>query len=208
MGLFNYPILMSADILMFNANIVPVGQDQKQHVEMTRDIASRFNHLYGEIFTIPEASIEKDKGILPGIDGRKMSKSYENIIPIFLNKDELRKKVMKIKTDSKEPGEPKNSENSTVFNLYRAFASAKDTEEFKKSFEEGISWGEAKEILFSLLEDSIRPYKENYQELIKDPLSLEKILLSGAEKALDISLPIIKQVRKAVGIRSFGDIPK
>ena len=208
MGLFNYPILMSADILIFNANIVPVGQDQKQHVEMTRDIASRFNHLYGEIFTIPEASIEKDKGILPGIDGRKMSKSYENIIPIFLNKDELRKKVMKIKTDSKEPGEPKNSENSTVFNLYRAFASAKDTEEFKKSFEEGISWGEAKEILFSLLEDSIRPYKENYQELIKDPLSLEKILLSGAEKALDISLPIIKQVRKAVGIRSFGDIPK
>lgn len=204
MGLFNYPILMSADILMFNADIVPVGQDQKQHVEMTRDIAVKFNNQYGKIFTIPEVSIEKDTGVLPGTDGRKMSKSYQNIIPIFLNKDELRKKVMKIKTDSKVPGEPKDCENSTVFVLYRAFASTKDTLEFRKSLEEGMSWGEAKELLFDLLENQIEPYKENYQELVKDPIFLEKILLLGAEKALDISSPIIKEVRRAVGIRSFG----
>ena len=151
MGLFNYPILMCADILLFNADIVPVGQDQKQHVEMTRDIAVKFNNQYGKIFTIPEVSIEKDTGVLPGTDGRKMSKSYQNIIPIFLNKDELRKKVMKIKTDSKVPGEPKDCENSTVFVLYRAFASTKDTLEFRKSLEEGMSWGEAKELLFDLL---------------------------------------------------------
>ena len=205
MGLFNYPILMSADILMFNADIVPVGQDQKQHVEMTRDIASRFNHHYGEIFTIPTVSIEKDAGVLPGIDGRKMSKSYKNVIPIFLDKEELRKKIMKIKTDSKEPGETKETENSSIFSIYRAFASKEQTKSLQVLYNEGVAWSEAKELLFELLENKIKPLRQNYKEFIKDKANLEKTLLLGAEKALDISTPIINQVRKAVGIRSFGD---
>ena len=203
MGLFNYPILMSADILMFNADVVPVGKDQKQHVEMTRDIAAKFNHQYGEIFTIPEVSIEEDAGILPGTDGRKMSKSYKNVIPIFLSKDELRKNIMKIKTDSKVPGEPKEPNNSTIFSLYSAFASIEQTGEFQNLFKKGIAWGEAKDLLFNLLEHEIKPFRERYQELVKDPADLERILHQGAQKALDISSPIIKEVRKAVGIRSF-----
>ena len=205
MGLFNYPVLMAADILMFNADMVPVGQDQKQHVEMTRDIALRFNHHYGEVFKVPDVSIEENAGTLPGIDGRKMSKSYKNVIPIFLNKDDLRKRIMKIKTDSKEPGEPKEIEESSIFNIYRAFASEKLTTELTNKYEEGIAWGEAKELLFELLEEKISPLRKNYEVIIDDRAGLEKILLSGAEKALDVSTPIINEVRQAVGIRGFGD---
>ena len=205
MGLFNYPVLMAADILMFNADVVPVGQDQKQHVEMTRDIALRFNHHYGEVFTIPDVSIEEDAGVLPGTDGRKMSKTYQNTIPIFLKKDDLRKKIMKIKTDSKEPGEPKEINESSIFSIYRAFASEDQTKNLANQYQEGIAWGEAKELLFELLEEKINPFRKNYEELIKDRSALEKILLLGAQKALDISTPIIKQVRQAVGIREFGD---
>ena len=196
---------MAADILMFNADIVPVGQDQKQHVEMTRDIALRFNHHYGEVFTVPDVSIEEDAGTLPGIDGRKMSKSYKNVIPIFLNKDDLRKRIMKIKTDSKEPGEPKEIDESSIFNIYRAFASEKLTKELTNKYKEGIAWGEAKELLFELLEEKISPLRKSYEVLIDDKAELEKILLSGAEKALDVSTPIISKVRQAVGIRGFGD---
>jgi tryptophanyl-tRNA synthetase len=205
MGLFNYPVLMAADILMFNADVVPVGQDQKQHVEMTRDIALRFNHHYGEVFTIPDVSIEEDAGLLPGTDGRKMSKSYQNVIPIFLKKDDLRKRIMKIKTDSKEPGEPKEINESSIFSIYRAFASDKQTKNLANQYQEGIAWGEAKELLFELLEEKINPFRKNYEELIKDRPGLEKILLLGAQKALDVSTPIIKQVRRAGGIREFGD---
>ena len=205
MGLFNYPVLMAADILMFNADMVPVGQDQKQHVEMTRDIALRFNHHYGEVFTVPDVSIEEDAGTLPGIDGRKMSKSYKNVIPIFLNKDDLRKRIMKIKTDSKEPGEPKEIDDSSIFNIYRAFATEKLTNELSNKYDEGIAWGEAKELLFELLEEKISPLRKNYEVIIDDRAGLEKILLSGAEKALDVSTPIINEVRQAVGIRGFGD---
>ena len=205
MGLFNYPVLMAADILMFNADMVPVGQDQKQHVEMTRDIALRFNHHYGDVFTVPDASIEEDAGTLPGIDGRKMSKSYKNVIPIFLNKDDLRKRIMKIKTDSKEPGEPKEIDESSIFNIYRAFATEKLTKELTNKYKEGIAWGEAKELLFELLEEKISPLRKNYEVIIDDRAGLEKILLLGAEKALDVSTPIINKVRQAVGIRGFGD---
>ena len=205
MGLFNYPVLMAADILMFNADMVPVGQDQKQHVEMTRDIALRFNHHYGEVFKVPDVSIEENAGTLPGIDGRKMSKSYKNVIPIFLNKDDLRKRIMKIKTDSKEPGEPKEIDNSSIFNIYRAFASEKLTKDLTNKYDEGIAWGEAKELLFELLEEKISPLRKNYEVIIDDRAGLEKILLSGAEKALDVSTPIINEVRQAVGIRGFGD---
>ncbi|MAS59156.1 MAG: tryptophan--tRNA ligase [Gammaproteobacteria bacterium] len=204
MGLYNYPILMAADILMFNADIVPVGQDQKQHLEMTRDIASKFNNHYGQIFTIPDISTAEDAGVLPGTDGRKMSKSYKNVVPIFLDTNELRQKIMKIKTDSKEPGEPKEPKNSSIFSIYRAFASIDETKKFRDNYHEGIGWGAAKELLFELLEDQIQPLRKNYKELVKDKENLEQILLLGAEKALDISTPVIKKVRKAVGIRSFG----
>jgi len=205
MGLFNYPVLMAADILMFNADIVPVGQDQKQHVEMTRDIALRFNHNYGEVFVIPDVSIEQDAGVLPGLDGRKMSKSYKNVIPIFINKDDLRKRIMQIKTDSKEPGEPKEIEKSSIFNIYRAFASEELTEDLANKYKKGISWREAKELLFELLEKKISPYRKNYEALIDDRVGLERVLLTGAEKALDVSTPLIQTVRRAVGIRGFGD---
>ena len=205
MGLFNYPVLMAADILIFNADKVPVGQDQKQHVEMTRDIALRFNHHYGEVFTIPDVSIEENSGTLPGIDGKKMSKSYKNVIPIFLNTDDLRKRIMKIKTDSKEPGEPKDIDESSIFNIYRAFATKKQSEELANKYKEGLAWGEAKELLFELLEEKIGPLRQNYEMFIEDRKGLERILHSGAEKALDVSTPIINEVRHAVGIRGFED---
>lgn len=150
-------------------------------------------------------SIEKDAGVLPGTDGRKMSKSYQNAIPIFLKKDDLRKRIMKIKTDSKEPGEPKEINESSIFSIYRAFASDNQTKNLANQYQEGIAWGEAKELLFELLEEKINPFRKNYEELIKDRSALEKILLLGAQKALDVSTPIIEQVRQAVGIREFGD---
>ena len=205
MALYSYPVLMAADILMFKSTHVPVGQDQKQHLEMTRDIAQRFNHHFGDIFVIPEVVIERDASVLPGLDGRKMSKSYKNVIPIFLDKDELRKKIMKIKTNSKEPGEAKETKNSSIFSIYRAFASKEQTKILQVLYKEGVAWSEAKELLFELLENKIKPLRQNYKELIKDKANLEKTLLLGAEKALDISTPIINQVRKAVGIRSFGN---
>jgi len=206
MGLFNYPILMAADILMFNADIVPVGLDQKQHVEMTRDIALRFNHHYGEIFRIPEALIPESAGTLPGLDGRKMSKSYQNFIPIFLSSEELRRHVMKIKTDSKEPGEKKDIENSSIFNIFNAFASEEETSNLMKLYEEGISWGDAKEMLYSLLNEKLTPYRENYDDLIEDINEVEKILTNGAEKALDISSPLMHKIRKSLGIKKFSNL--
>ena len=134
-----------------------------------------------------------------------MSKTYQNTIPIFLKKNDLRKKIMKIKTDSKEPGEPKEIDESSIFNIYRAFASEKLTKQLTNKYKEGIAWGEAKELLFELLEEKISPLRKNYEVFIDDRAGLEKILLKGAEKALDVSTPIINKVRQAVGIRGFGD---
>ena len=203
MGLFNYPILMAADILMFKADSVPVGQDQKQHIEMTRDIALKFNHQYGQILTIPEAVIDENTGILPGIDGRKMSKSYENTIPIFSSEDKLRKVVMKIQTNSLEPGEPKDSSDSNIFSIYKAISTKKNIEELNRLFLEGIAWGEAKNILFEELNSFLKPFQEEYNKIIKDKSFVEKILVEGSEKALSVSEPIIKDVRQAVGIQGF-----
>ena len=203
MGLFNYPILMAADILMFNADEVPVGQDQKQHLEMTRDIANRFNHHYGEVFTIPEAVISDDTGILPGIDGQKMSKSYNNTIPAFIDTNKLKKLVNKIKTNSLEPGEPKDTEDCTIFTLYKAFATPEQIVDFEQAYKNGISWGEAKTQLFNLLEEFIQPYRNEYQEICKDRNFVEKTLREGAEKAIEVSTPILEEIRKRVGIKSF-----
>ncbi len=203
MGLFNYPILMAADILMFNADEVPVGQDQKQHIEMTRDIANRFNHHYGDVFTIPEAVISDETGILPGIDGQKMSKSYGNTIPAFIDTTKLKKLVNKIKTNSLEPGVPKETRDCTVFSLYKAFASPDQVLNMEEAYENGISWGEAKNQLYGLLEEFISPYREEYQRISQDRGYVEQTLKEGAEKAMQVSSPILESVRKKVGIKGF-----
>jgi len=203
MGLFNYPILMAADILMFKADSVPVGQDQKQHIEMTRDIALKFNHHYGDILIPPEAIIDEHTGVLPGIDGRKMSKSYNNTIPVFSEEEALQKVIMKIKTNSLEPGEPKDSLDCNIFNIYKAISTKEKVNDFKNLYEEGIAWGEAKKVLFEELYSFLRPFNDEYNKIIKDKSFVEKTLIEGSEKALSISEPIIREVRQAIGIKGF-----
>ncbi len=205
-GLFMYPVLMAADILMFNAHQVPVGRDQIQHIEMARDIASSFNHLYGEHFTLPEAVTEDHVALLPGLDGRKMSKSYDNTIPLFAPKEQLRKLIMGILTDSRAPGEPKDTEGSALFQLYQAFASAEETAALAKAYADGIAWGEAKQVLFDRLEREIAPMREVYDALIQNPVQIEKTLKAGAEKARAIATPFTARLRHAVGLRSLADL--
>ena len=204
MALYSYPILMAADILMFKSTRVPVGRDQKQHVEMTRDIAQRFNHHFGELFTIPEAVISDDTAVLQGLDGRKMSKSYDNTIPLFADEKRLRKLVMKIKTNSLEPGEPKETGDSTLFQIYKAFASASETAAIEKRYADGIAWGEMKQELFEYINEHIKPARAQYQRLMDDPAIVEQELLKGAEKAREISVPFLDEIRNAVGIRKLG----
>ena len=204
MALYSYPILMAADILMFRSTKVPVGRDQQQHVEMTRDIAQRFNHRYGNIFTIPEAAISDSTAVLAGLDGRKMSKSYNNIIPLFADEKSLRKLIMKIKTNSLEPGEPKDTAGSTLYDIYRAFATEDEVRNIEKKYAEGIAWGEMKEVLFEYINEHIKPARDEYQRLIDDPAIVEKELLKGAEKAREISVPYLAEIRHAVGIRKLG----
>ncbi|WP_341303720.1 tryptophan--tRNA ligase [Pseudomonas sp. TMP25] len=206
MGLFSYPVLMAADILMFNAHKVPVGRDQIQHVEMARDIAQRFNHLFGngkELFTLPEAVIEEDVATLPGLDGRKMSKSYDNTIPLFGSAKQLKDAVARIVTDSKLPGEAKDPDNSHLFTLYQAFAAPTQQADFRAALLEGLGWGEAKQALVTLLEAELGEARERYQALISKPADLEDILLAGAAKARKIATPFLGELREAVGLRSF-----
>ena len=203
MGLFNYPILMAADILMFNADLVPVGQDQKQHIEMARDIALKFNHHYGELLTLPEAQISEETGILPGIDGRKMSKSYQNTISIFSDETLLEKTIMKIKTNSLQPGVPKDPADSIIFSIFKAISSEADIADFHKRYEDGISWGDAKKALFGNLNDFLLPFKAEYTKIIQDRSYVESILVDGSKKALEVSTPLIEKVRKSVGIKGF-----
>ena len=202
-GLFMYPVLMAADILMFNAHRVPVGRDQIQHIEMARDIASSFNHLYGEHFVLPEAQIEETVATLPGLDGRKMSKSYDNTIPLFASPDQLKKLIAGIKTDSRAPGEPKDTEGSALFQIYQAFASAEETEQLRKDYETGISWADAKQKLFDRIDLEISPMRATYEELMSHPERLEALLLAGATKARKIATPFTTKVRHAVGLRDL-----
>ena len=204
MGLFNYPILMAADILLFNAKRVPVGKDQIQHIEMARDIGGRFNYLYGEHFAIPEAEVSEETATLSGLDGRKMSKSYDNTIPLFAPEKQLRKLVMKIKTNSLEPGQPKDPETCTLFGIYRAFASKEETQEIRRRYEEGIAWGEMKQCLFEYLNDHLMTARERYEALIQSPDKIEEALQEGAEKARSYSVPFMKQIRASVGIRGLS----
>ncbi len=204
MALYSYPILMAADILMFKSTRVPVGRDQKQHVEMTRDIAQRFNHHYGDILVMPEAVIDDNTAVLSGLDGRKMSKSYNNTIPLFADEKKLRKLIMKIKTNSLEPGEPKETEGSTLFEIYRAFANEDEVADIKKRYAEGIAWGEMKQVLFEYINEHIKPARGEYQRLIDDPAVVEQELMKGAEKAREISVPYLDEIRYAVGIRKLA----
>lgn len=204
MALYSYPILMSADILMFKATKVPVGRDQKQHVEMARDIAQRFNHHFGDVLVPPEAVIGENTALLGGLDGRKMSKSYNNTIPLFAAEKALRKLIMKIKTNSLEPGEPKATEGSTLFDIYRAFASETETQEIEKRYAEGIAWGEMKKLLFEYINEHMKPAREEYERLIADPAIVEAELQKGAVKAREVAVPYMEKIRNAIGIRKLG----
>ncbi len=204
MGLFSYPVLMAADILMFNAHQIPVGRDQIQHVEMARDIAQRFNHHYGEHFALPQALVDDDVPLLQGLDGRKMSKSYGNTIPLFLTEKQLKKHINKIKTNLLEPGEPKDPDSSSVFQIWQAFATPEQTAAMREEFAKGIAWGEAKKQLFELVNAELAPARERYEALIGAPAEIEEILQAGAQRARVLSQPFMDKVRRAVGIRPLA----
>jgi len=207
-GLFMYPVLMAADILMFNAHQVPVGRDQVQHIEMARDIAQRFNHLYGEHFTPPEAAIEESVATLPGLDGRKMSKSYDNHIPLFAPRQQLKKLIAGIVTDSRAPGEAKETDGSALFQIYQAFANAEEAAAMRQAYADGIGWADAKQMLFERIDLEISPLRERYAALMAAPDKIEEILLAGAEKARKVATPFTAELRRAVGLRDLRTAAK
>jgi tryptophanyl-tRNA synthetase len=206
-GLFMYPVLMGADILMFNAHQVPVGRDQIQHIEMARDMAASFNHLYGEHFVLPEAAIEESVATLPGLDGRKMSKSYDNTIPLFAPREQLHKAIMGIVTDSRAPGQPKDPEGSALFQIYQAFASPAETAALRQAYAEGIAWSDAKQLLFERIDREVAPMRDTYQSLMAHPGRIEDILHAGAAKARKLSVPFMARLREAVGLRDLRTQP-
>lgn len=211
-GLFMYPVLMAADILIFKANRVPVGRDQIQHIEMARDFAQRFNHVYGqEFFPLPEVVIDEQVATLAGLDGRKMSKSYHNTIPLFAPRAELKKLVFSILTDSRAPGEPKSTEGSALFQMYQAFATPEQTAAFAQAFAEGISWGDAKQQLFERIDSEITPLRERYDALMAEPEKIETLLRRrGQQLREQFAVPLLKELRHAVGLRDLstaGDVP-
>ena len=204
MGLYSYPILMAADILMFNAHHIPVGKDQIQHIEMCRDIAMRFNHTYGEHFVLPEAMVDEgEPKVLSGLDGRKMSKSYGNIIPLFAPADELKKLISQITTNSLQPGEAKDPDSCTLFEIYSAFANPEETLLVRQAYANGIGWGDMKGQLFEYLNDYLTPARKRYEEIMTDPAYIEAELQKGAAKARTHSEPFMQRLRSAVGIMSL-----
>ena len=205
-GLFMYPVLMAADILLFNADKVPVGRDQVQHIEMARDFAQRFNHLFGgEYFALPEAAIEENVATLPGLDGRKMSKSYDNTIPLFAPRAEMKKLIASIVTDSRLPGEAKEAEGSHVFQLYQAFANAEETAQMRQAFAGGIGWGDAKQKLFERIDAEVAPMRERYEALVAKPAEIESILCDGARRLREkYATPFLAELRHAVGLRDLS----
>ncbi|QRP63424.1 tryptophan--tRNA ligase [Rhodanobacter sp. FDAARGOS 1247] len=208
-GLYMYPVLMAADILAFDANQVPVGRDQIQHIEMARDLGQRFNHLHGhEFFVLPEALIEEQVATLPGLDGRKMSKSYDNTIPLFAGGSKpLREAIMRIVTDSRLPGEPKDPDDCALFTIFRAFGSETETAAFRQSLLDGIGWGEAKQLLYERIEAEVAPMRERYEALMADPAAIETILQQGAQKARAIATPKLAALREVLGLRAMTTAP-
>ena len=210
-GLYMYPVLMAADILIFNAHEVPVGRDQIQHIEMARDIAQRFNHQYQwellynkAMFTLPEARTEENVATLPGTDGRKMSKSYNNTIPLWLPAEDLKKAILGIVTDSRAPGEPKDPDTSNVFAIYQAFASTEEAAAMRQAFADGIGWGDAKQKLFERVDAELTVPRARYKELIDKHEFIEQQLRTGADKAKKLSEPLMEKLRWAVGIRNLN----
>ena len=201
-GLFSYPILMASDILCPNATHVPVGKDQQQHLEITRDIAEKFNKKFGNIFNIPEAVINEEKTVL-GTDGRKMSKSYNNIIPLLSGEDELKKSVMKIITNSQEPGEKKEWEDNILSSIYSSFADEHSIKELQNKFSDGIGWGDAKKIVFEELNKLLTPIREKHAELKSKENYLEEILQSNAKKVRAFTKPLLAEVKNSIGISKF-----
>jgi len=225
-GLYMYPVLMAADILIFNANKVPVGRDQVQHIEMARDIGQRFNYIYGggakwdgmkwdsvqwdekgkEFFVLPEAVVDENVATLPGLDGRKMSKSYDNTIPLWLDPPQLRKAILGIVTNSQPPGEPKNPDDSHIFSIYKAFASADQTAQMRKDYVAGIAWGDAKEKLYKLINDELMLKREKYHSLIAKPGAIEEILRQGAERVRKLAIPFLATLRTTVGLLNLAAV--
>ncbi|MGK4001844.1 tryptophan--tRNA ligase [Sorangium sp. So ce1036] len=201
LGLYSYPVLMAADILLFKTNVVPVGKDQAQHIEIARDIAQRFNAIYGPILVLPEARIDADTAVIPGLDGRKMSKSYDNIIPLFSPPERLRKLIFKYKTDSSPPSEPKDPDTSTLFHLYREFATPEETEALRGRYRSGIGWGEAKEAVFEVLSRTLEEPRRRYAELMADPARVDALLTEGAARAREMAQGTIQETRRAVFAR-------
>lgn len=201
MGLYNYPVLMAADILTFDTDLVPVGEDQLQHLEITRDVAQKINHHYkAQVLKIPQAHAQKEGSLVPGLDGRKMSKSYDNTIPLFVEPNKLRKLVMKIKTDSLPPEAPKSTEDSIPYMLYKEFATADEVSALKKRYSEGVGWGEVKQTLFEAMDKKITPMREVYSSLIADRPKLEKILKEGAQQARQEAKKVLGRVRSHIGM--------
>lgn len=201
MGLYTYPILMAADILLYSADVVPVGKDQKQHVEIARDIAQRFNHTFStDILTLPDSFIQEELEAVPGVDGRKMSKSYDNIIPLFASNDEWKKVINRIPTDSSSVEEPKDTSNSVIFNIFKSFAPAEQTAELKVHLEAGgIGWGEVKAQLLNVLEAQFGQYRDRYTELMANPAEIERILAEGADQARAVAQAKLHEVRATIG---------
>ena len=201
LGLFSYPVLMAADILMFNATHVPVGRDQIQHLEMARDIAQRFNHIYGKHFNLPQVVTADDSAILKGLDGRKMSKSYNNTIPLFLPEKQLKKHINRIVTNLLEPGQPKETDDSTLFQIWCAFSNDAEKQWMREQYAAGIAWGEAKRHLFEKINSEVAPARERYEAILHKPGYLEDVLQTGAAKARAVAQPFMQELRSAVGIR-------
>jgi len=199
MGLFSYPVLMAADILIFNATHVPVGPDQAQHMEMARDIAAKFNHTYSKLLTVPEALIQNEVSV-PGNDGRKMSKSYNNIIPFLCSEKILQKSIAKIITNSLEPGDSKDHNSCTLFQLYSFFANKEQIENMKQAYADGIGWGDVKKELFSAINNEILPIREKYLELENQPDLLNDLFSDGARKVRPQAQELVGKLREAVGI--------
>ncbi len=199
MGLYNYPVLMAADILFIGSDVVPVGEDQLQHIEIARDIASSFNHHYGEVLKLPEGITQKG-ALLPGLDGRKMSKSYGNHIPLFLPEKKLKKTINKITTDSTPPESPKNPDDSLIFDIYKYFANEQQQSDLAKRYQEGIGWGHAKLELFDVVNNELSDYRKKYNYYIENPSEIDSILDAGAKRVREIAQKRLLEVKKAIGV--------
>ncbi|WJD83748.1 tryptophan--tRNA ligase [Priestia megaterium] len=200
MGLYTYPILMAADILMFQSDLIPVGKDQIQHVEIARDMAASFNHTYSETFKLPQHVVTEETATIPGLDGRKMSKSYGNVIPLFESPEKLKKLIFKMKTDSSLPTEPKDPKQSSLFTLYKEFAEENEIIYFKRRYEEGIGWGEVKQQVFNVLNRELEGPRAEYHNYINQPKILQEILEVGGENARKRAQENLKIIKQRIGL--------